>query len=341
VAAPGKYDITVRVGSPAGSQSVVVKVSQTARRLVFIPRSRRARLTFHGAIRRGLLRVSAVGTRFRPQVSFAVSRTTTKSTQEADRSSSRAQSVPATTQYTKLVWSDEFSGREGTAPSASKWIHDLGAHPGDHELETYTSSPANASLDGQGHLAIVARRQTATGPDGVTEPYTSGRIETQGLFSATYGLIEARMKIPVGTGLWPAFWMLGDSISTVGWPACGEIDVMETIDQDPFTVYGTIHGPMGASTYQVGHTDVSTSSLASGFHTYAVSWSQNSITWLLDGVPYATVTSADLAPGQPWVFNQPFHLVLNLAVGGDWPGAPNASTRFPATLLVDWVRVYQ
>jgi beta-glucanase (GH16 family) len=240
-------------------------------------------------------------------------------------------------QYTRLVWSDEFSGPAGTAPSASKWIYDLGAHPGDRELETYTDSPANASLDGQGDLAIVARRQTATGSDGVTEPYTSGRIETQGLFSATYGLIEARMKVPAGTGLWTAFWMLGDNISTVGWPACGEIDVMETLGRDPFTVRGTIHGP----SYSRGQNFVSASSLAAGFNIYAISWSPNSITWLLDGVPYATVTSADLAPGQPWVFNQPFHLVLNLAVGGDWPGAPDAFTHFPATLLVNWVRVYQ
>jgi beta-glucanase (GH16 family) len=342
VAAPGKYDITVRVGSPAGSQSVVVKVPQTARRLVFIPRSRRARLTFHGAIRRGLLRVSAVGTRFRPQVSFAVSRTTTKSTQEADRSSSGALAIAASTQYTKLVWSDEFGGRAGSAPSSSNWIHDVGAYgAGNNELETYTNSTSNASVDGQGHLAIVARRQTPTGPPGQVRSYSSARLETQGLFSASYGLIEARMQIPAGAGLWPAFWMLGDNITTVGWPACGEIDVMETIGKNPFTVYGTIHGPSGSTSYQVGSTDVSAGSLASGFHTYAVSWSPNSVTWLLDGTPYATVTPSNLAPGQTWVFNQPFHLLLNLAVGGNWAGPPNASTRFPATLLVDWVRVYQ
>ncbi len=118
---------------------------------------------------------------------------------------------------------------------------------------------------------------------------------------------------------------------------------METIDQDPFTVHGTIHGPTlpGGAAYAVGFQRTSPVSLAAAYHTYAVSWSPNSITWLLDGVPYATATPADLQPGQAWVFNQPFHLVLNLAVGGNWPGAPTASTAFPATLSVDWVRVYQ
>ena len=136
--------------------------------------------------------------------------------------------------YTKLIWSDEFTGPAGTPLSPSKWIHDVGAwgYP-DNELETYTDSPANASLDGRGHLAIVARRQTETGPDRRTRNYTSARLETQGLFSAEYGLIEVRMKIPAGAGLWPAFWLLGDDMKTVGWPACGEIDVLEALGQQP------------------------------------------------------------------------------------------------------------
>ena len=256
--------------------------------------------------------------------------------------------IMAGTQYTKLVFSDQFIGPAGTPPSASNWIHDLGAYGApDNELQTYTDSPANASADGHGDLAIVARRQTATGTDGLTRNYTSARLETQGLFSAKYGLIEARMKIPAGTGLWSAFWMLGNSVTTVGWPASGEIDVMETLGQDPLTVRATIHGPTtshgpsGRSGYSRGMNFDSASSLASGFHVYGVSWSPNSVTWLLDGTPYATVTPADLAPGQTWVFNQPFHLLLNLAVGGNWDGLPNLSTPFPATLLVNWVRVYR
>jgi beta-glucanase (GH16 family) len=340
VEAAGKYDITVRVGSQAGSQSVAVLVPRATRRSVFVPRRGHVRLTFRVAIRPGLLRVRAVGSHFRPEVRVALSDASAASTQSAP-SSSKVQSIPATTQYTKLVWSDEFDGPAGTAPSSSNWIHDVGDYGGsDNELETYTNSTANASLDGQGHLAIIARRKTATVP-GQTRSYTSARLETQGLFSASYGLIEARMKIPAGTGLWPAFWMLGDNITTVGWPACGEIDVMETIGKNPFTVYGTIHGASGSTTYGLQHTVTSATSLASGFHTYAVSWSPNSITWLLDGVPYGTETLANLAPGQTWAFNKPFHLLLNLAVGGTWPGAPSSSTQFPATLLVDWVRVYQ
>lgn len=250
---------------------------------------------------------------------------------------------PATVRYTKLVWSDEFNGPLGTTPSASNWIHDVGDWGyTNHELETYTDSPANASDDGHGDLAIVARRETTTGSAGWTRHYTSARLETQGLFSATHGLIEARMKIPAGTGLWPAFWMMGNDVNTAGWPACGEVDILEALGKDPAVAHGFINGPSrGATHYTVGRTKVSKRSLASGFHTYAIKWSRNSITWLLDGVPYGTVTPKDLPSGGRWVYNGPFHFVLNLAVGGSWGGPPTSSTHFPATLLVDWVRVYQ
>ncbi len=247
--------------------------------------------------------------------------------------------------YDRLVWSDEFDGPAGSPPDSADWTFDVGAWGASAgELETYTDDPANVSLDGEGHLAITALRRTATGPDGVPRDYTSGRIETAGLFSFTYGRVEASMKVPTGRGIWPAFWMLGEDIDTVGWPASGEIDVMELLGQDPQTVYGTVHGPVSGSTsaYQVQGRVVSAQSLADAFHVYGVIWQPGKITWTLDGVPYATVTPSDLAPREQWVFDgQPFHLVLNLAVGGDWPGAPDASTPFPSTLLVDWVRVYQ
>ena len=146
--------------------------------------------------------------------------------------------------YTRLVWSDEFNGPAGTPPAQSKWIHQVGAWGyTNNELETYTNSPANAALDGHGHLAIIARRQTATGPDGRRRNYTSARIETHRLLSATHGLIEARMKIPAGAGLWPAFWMLGSDAGRVGWPACGEVDVLEARGQNPSVAYGFLHGP--------------------------------------------------------------------------------------------------
>lgn len=340
VRAAGDYDVRLEVASPQGSQRVSVTIPKNAPRRFFVVRSHQTRLVFRAATTGRMLRVSVVGARFRPRASVAVVPAAMQST-AIGATGSGASSTSAASQYTTLVRSDEFNGPAGAAPSASLWIHDVGAHPGDGEQETYTQSTANTSLDGHGHLAIVARQQTTAGPDGVTEPYTSGRIETLGLFSIKYGLVEARMQIPPGAGLWPAFWMLGDNITSVGWPSCGEIDVMETIDQDPFTVYGTIHGPSGDWQYQVGYTDVSSTSLAAGFHTYGVKWSPNSVAWMLDGKVYATATPANLAPGDPWVFNQPFHLVLNLAVGGNWPGSPTVATQFPATLLVDWVRVYQ
>jgi beta-glucanase (GH16 family) len=243
--------------------------------------------------------------------------------------------------HTRLVWSDEFSGSAG-APPRDAWVPDVGAYGWtNHELETYTAATANAALDGQGHLAIVACRETATGPDGRTRAYTSARLTTRGRFSATHGLFEARMKIPAGRGLWPAFWLLGDDIDAVGWPASGEIDVMEALGHDPSTVYGTLHGPAGGEAGALGSSFVAPSSLASGFHTYAVSWSSSSVTWLLDGRTYATVGSAIGLRGWSAIFDRPFHLLLNLAVGGTWPGPPDASTSFPATLLVDWVRVYR
>jgi beta-glucanase (GH16 family) len=244
--------------------------------------------------------------------------------------------------HTRLVWSDEFGGPAGAPPSRSAWVHEVGAYGWtNHELETYTSATANAARDGLGHLAIVARRETATGPDGRTRAYTSARLTTRGRFSATHGLFEARMKIPAGRGLWPAFWMLGDDIDAVGWPASGEIDVMEALGHDPQTVHGTLHGPVDGADGALGSSFVAPSSLASDFHTYGVRWSSNSVTWLLDGRPHATVGPEIRLRGWSAIFDRPFHLLLNLAVGGTWPGAPDASTALPATLLVDWVRVYR
>ena len=244
----------------------------------------------------------------------------------------------------RLIWSDDFSGSAGAAPNSAKWqLESGGGGWGNDELEYYTGRPNNVSLDGGGHLAITARAETYTGPDGVTRNYTSARIQTKGLFATAYGRIEARIKLPAGRGLWPAFWALGQGIDTIGWPWCGEFDVMENLGSDPFTVYGSIHGPQaGARRGQYGLTTAvrSRSSLATGFHTYGVTWSPDRIVFSLDGVAYSTRTPASLAPGQRWVFNQRFFLLLNLAVGGDWPGSPGAGTHFPATMLVDWVRVY-
>jgi beta-glucanase (GH16 family)/transcriptional regulator with XRE-family HTH domain len=238
-----------------------------------------------------------------------------------------------------LIWHDEFEGPAGAPPDSTKWQVVTGAGGwGNHELEDYTSRASNVSLDGKGHLAITAEHGTYADGD-ATRNYTSGRIQTKGLYQSRYGQIEARIKLPAGEGLWPAFWALG---ADGAWPASGEIDVMESIGSNPSTIFGSIHGPQAGSPrgYAISATEHAHESLADSFHTYGVDWSPTKIVFTLDGVPYATQTPSDLTSKQSWVFNKPFYLLLNLAVGGTWPGSPKASTRFPATMLVDWVRVY-
>lgn len=243
----------------------------------------------------------------------------------------------------QLIFSDEFNGPAGASPDPSKWDLEVGGSGwGNDELEYYTTRDANVALDGKGHLAITARREEYVGANGVARDYTSGRLQTKGLFATTYGLLEARIKLPAGQGLWPAFWALGSDIDAVGWPACGEIDVMESLGSDPFTLFGSIHGPEPGAIDGYRYTAVKRSSvsLADAFNVYGVEWSPEEIVFTFDGVPYSVRTPASLSGGQQWVFDKPFYLLLNLAVGGNWPGAPSASTRFPATMLVDWVRVY-
>ena len=236
----------------------------------------------------------------------------------------------------KLVWSDEFNGAAHAPPDPAKWTYDRGAGGwGNQELETYTDHLQNVSQDGKGHLVIVARQSGKL--------YTSARIRTQGKFTIQYGRIAVRMKIPHGQGLWPAFWMLGSDIEKVGWPACGEIDVMENIGKEPDVLHGTVHGPGYSGGKGIGHSFTPTKGvpLSSDFHVYAVEWSTDSITFLLDDHPYFTVTPHDLPSGAHWVYDHPFFLLLNLAVGGEWPGNPDATTRFPQQLFVDWVRVWE
>jgi beta-glucanase (GH16 family)/transcriptional regulator with XRE-family HTH domain len=238
-----------------------------------------------------------------------------------------------------LIWHDEFAGPAGAPPDPTKWQVVTGGDGwGNDELEDYTSRASNVSLDGKGHLVITAEQGTYTDGSGVTRNYTSGRIQTKGLYQSKYGQIEARIQLPAGQGLWPAFWALGDG----AWPAAGEIDLMENIGSDPFTIIGSIHGPQVGSPrgYAISAEAHSRVSLASAFHIYGVEWSPTKIVFTLDGVPYATQTPSDLSSKQSWVFNKPFYLLLNVAVGGTWPGSPDAASRFPATMLVDWVRVY-
>ena len=235
----------------------------------------------------------------------------------------------------ELVWSDEFEGGAGTLPDPAKWNFDIGTDWGNQQLEYDTDRPENASLDGQGHLAIVARKESYMG-----SAYTSARITTKGLYETTYGRIEARIKLPFGQGIWPAFWMLGSNIDVVGWPNCGEIYIMEYRGQKTSRVHGSLHGPGYSGGAPVtGSFDLQNDRFDRDFHIFAVEWEKNQITFFVDDTRYMRVDRNDV-PGT-WVFDHPFFIILNLAVGGNFVGPPNANTIFPQTLLVDYVKVYK
>jgi len=244
-----------------------------------------------------------------------------------------------------ITWQDEFNSPAGTRPSASRWNLETGGEPqwGNEEWQYYTSRKENVSTDGAGNLVIQARKERLAGMENWqygTCDITSGRITTKAKFEQAYGKFEARIKIPDGAGLWPAFWMMGANIDEVDWPNNGEIDIMEIVGNEPYTLYGTVHGPGYHSENGPGGSTTSSRKWADAFHLYAVEWSPNKVVWTVDGRPFHTVTPADIPAGADWVFDHPFYLLLNLAVGGVWPGPPNSSTRFPAKMLVDYVRVY-
>jgi beta-glucanase (GH16 family) len=248
----------------------------------------------------------------------------------------------AADQADAVTFSDTFDGAAGSAVNSSKWTQETGDNVNNHEREYYTSGTNNAALDGQGHLVITAKKENPANYQcwyGTCQ-YTSARMNTSGKFSAQYGHVEARMKIPRGQGMWPAFWMLGTDIGSVGWPNSGEIDVMENVGFEPSTIHGTIHGPgySGSAGIGAAYSLSNGQAFADAFHTFAVDWAPNSVKWSVDGVVYQTRTPADVG-GNTWAFNKPFFLILNLAVGGYWPGDPDSSTAFPAQLVVDSVSV--
>ena len=239
----------------------------------------------------------------------------------------------------QLVWSDEFAQADGSSPSSSKWNYETGTGSGgwgNNELEYYTSRTNNARIEG-GQLVIEARQESYGGSS-----YTSARLLTKGKWSWTYGRIEARIKIPRGQGIWPAFWMLGANIDSAKWPTCGEIDIMENIGREPTIVHGTIHGPGYSGGNGIGgpYSLPGGAAFADDFHLYAVEWTTNQIKWFVDGQQFFTVTPANLPGGTTWVFTQPEFLLLNVAVGGNWPGNPDGTTTFPQRMTVDYVRVY-
>jgi beta-glucanase (GH16 family) len=239
-----------------------------------------------------------------------------------------------------VIWEDNFDGAAGTPPDASKWRYDIGGSGwGNNEREYYTNSTRNSAKDGNGNLVITARRESGgyTCFYGPCE-YTSARLLTAATFTQKYGRFEARMKLPRTQGLWPAFWMLGDG--GAGWPNNGELDIMENIGREPSTVHGTIHGPgySGAGGIGAAYTLPNGQQFADGFHTFTVDWEPNSITWYVDGIQYSHKTPADIN-GNTWVYDHPFFMIMNVAVGGYWPGYPDGSTVMPQTMTIDYVRV--
>ncbi|HKG80301.1 MAG TPA: glycoside hydrolase family 16 protein, partial [Pyrinomonadaceae bacterium] len=235
--------------------------------------------------------------------------------------------------FSRLVWSDEFSA---SSISTANWGFDLGNGGfGNNELQNYTNRPENARIV-NGMLVIETRRESLGG-----SAYTSARLKTQG--KQSFGIntwVEARINAPEGQGIWPAFWMLGNSISTVGWPSCGEIDIMEIQGQNPFRNFGTIHwADVNGNHASFGGIFNSSSSLSAGFHTYAISRTGSSIKWYVDRVQYA---EANISGGvnSTSEFQGSFFILLNVAVGGNFVGSPDGSTVFPQQMEVDWVRVW-
>lgn len=235
----------------------------------------------------------------------------------------------------RLVWEDEFTGAAGSRPNPANWGYDIGTDWGNAQLEYDTNRPENSSLDGNGNLVITARRETY-----LSRAYTSARLTTAGKREFTYGRYEARIKAPLGQGIWPAFWLLGANIKTVSWPQSGEIDIFEYRGQEPAINHGTMHGPG----YSGGAGITRKYTLGSGgfdqdFHTFAIEWEPDEVRWFVDDSLYHLVRKGDQR-GE-WVFNHDFYIILNVAVGGSFVGAVGSGTVFPQQLTVDYVRVYQ
>lgn len=244
------------------------------------------------------------------------------------------------------VWSDEFDGPAGTRVDTTRWRYDTGdgcpgvCGWGNSEREFYTSDTANIALNGQGQLAITARVATDSIPCYYGRcQYTSAKITTRGKKSVVPGRVEARIKLAAGQGLWPAFWLLGDNIGTVGWPTGGELDIMENKGSQTTMTSSAVHGPGYSGNTPFAH--VYAPVTTTDYHVYAVEWDGQSIRYFVDGNQHYIVTRANVGQYGSWVFDQSFYVILNLAVGGHFDGNPQSDAIFPATILIDWVRVYR
>ncbi len=237
----------------------------------------------------------------------------------------------------KLIWSDEFDAEAGTPINSDYWTCELGGHGwGNAQLEYNTDRVENVAHAGDGHLAITARKE-----DYRTNAYTSARCNTMGKVEFTYGKVEARIKLPKGQGIWPAFWMLGANFPEVGWPDSGEIDIMEYVGKEPRSTHGTIHGPGYSGSSGLGLRQIFDEPVADDFHIFGIEWEPDVIRWYVDGELFHTATPETLYGMGDWVFNHDFFLIINVAVGGYWPGNPDDTTEFPQQMLIDWIRVYQ
>jgi beta-glucanase (GH16 family) len=254
-----------------------------------------------------------------------------------------AASTPTKAGGWTLTWSDEFNRANGSSMDPAKWTIETGGTGwGNQELEFYTDRPQNVYQQ-DGNLVIRVLEEKYPGAGSVPRNYTSARLKTQGHFAQAYGRFEARIKIPRGPGIWPAFWMLGNDFGPTPWPACGEIDIMENIGQEPDIVHGTVHGPAYAGKKGLGapYRLPGKARVADDFHIFAIEWEPAAIRFYVDQTLYATRTPADLPKGARWVYDHPFFLIVNVAVGGAWPGNPDATTSFPQTMLVDYIRAYR
>ncbi|HLF62951.1 MAG TPA: family 16 glycosylhydrolase [Saprospiraceae bacterium] len=237
--------------------------------------------------------------------------------------------------YTSMrkVWQDEF---DGSQLSATQWTYELGngcavgiCGWGNNELESYTDEPANCRVE-EGKLTITALESSGS--------YTSSRIKTQNQAEIQFGRIDIRARLPKGQGIWPAIWMLGENITTAGWPACGEIDIMELVGHQPAMVHGTVHYNSNGYMQSTGSKSLTEGDFSDRFHVFTIVWDRNEITWYVDNKPFKTFTNTNIS-GYP--FNKPFFFILNIAVGGNWPGSPDATTVFPQEMVVDYIRVFQ
>jgi len=248
-------------------------------------------------------------------------------------------------------FADEFDEAAGTSPDWSVWTPEIGDGTangipgwGNNELQAYTDRPENVAHDGEGNLVISAKRSDGDAPEcyyGGPCEYTSARLITLDEVEFTYGRVEARMKLPYGQGIWPAFWLLGANIAEVPWPASGEIDIVENIGREPSTVHGTIHGPGYSGGNGIGrpYELPEGERFADAFHEFALEWEPGELRWYVDGELFGAVTLDDIPSGTEWVYDHPFFLIFNVAVGGNWPGYPDETTTFPQTMTIDYVRV--